>query len=221
MGNYIDPSDVDNWPSGCTDSIASGGVVSCQDEWISFVEESIEKITGTWFYEKPFDIEINGNEKNRLTVPLRADIITVTAIYVCNIELDPTWYDWDENSVFLDLCGSGAASGSAELYWMLSQYDDGGLFPRGYNNIRIVGTAGQIGHATMVKKAALFFAEAINDGALDTAVIGIFKSEKIGDYSYTKGLTGYTKDGVYTGIGKVDSILRHLMKQKKPVIMAP
>lgn len=213
MGNYIDPVDVDNWPSGCE--------AACQAEWIAFVEETIEKITGTWFYEKVFDIEINGNNKNRLFVPLYADIITVTAIYICDVELDPTWYSWDQNSVYLDLCGSGAVSGSAEAYFLLSQYDDQGLFPRGHNNIRIVGTAGQTDHPVMVKKAALWFAEAINEGAMDTAVIGIFKSEKIGDYSYTKGLTGYAKAGVFTGIGKVDSILRHLIKQKKPVILAP
>lgn len=213
MGNYIDPSDITNWPSGCE--------AACQAEWISFVEESIEKIVGTWFYEKAFDIEINGNNKNRLNVPLYADIITVTHIYICNVELNPTWYDWDENSVFLDLCGSGIVSGSAELYWILGQHTEAGLFPHGDNNIRIIGTAGQVNHPVMVKKAALWFVEAINDGVLDTAVIGIFKSEKIGDYSYTKGLTGYTKGGVYTGIGKVDAIIRHLIKQKKTVIMAP
>jgi len=222
MGNYIDPSDITNWPSGCTDTEGSGEAISCQAEWIAFAEETIEKIVGTWFYEKAFDIEINGNNKNRLNVPLYADIITVTHIYICNIELDPAWYSYDENSVFLDLCGSGIASGSgAELYWILSQHAEAGLFPRGHNNIRIIGTAGQVNHPVMVKKAVLWLVEAINDGVMDTAVIGIFKSEKIGDYSYTKGLTGYAKSGVFTGIGKVDAIIRHLMKQKKPVIMAP
>ena len=45
-------------------------------------------------------------------------------------------------------------------------------------------------------------------------------SEKIGDYSYKLGVAGYKKDGIYTGIASVDNILRHYLKQRKPVILA-
>ena len=58
----------------------------------------------------------------------------------------------------------------------------------------------------------------MNDGSIETT--GGYLSEKIGDYSYKLGATGYTKDGVYTGVPSVDKILRHYLKQRKPVILA-
>ena len=72
-----------------------------------------------------------------------------------------------------------------------------------------------------IKKAAIWLTEAYNDGAFDLGIVGAFKSEKIGDYSYTKGITGYAKDGFYTGIPKVDAILRHYIRQRKTIVMAP
>lgn len=216
MGNYVSISDITNWPSGCSDA-------ACQNETIEMLEGLFEKIVGTWFYEKAFDIEINGNDKNRINIPIHANILSVTAIYVCEDELDPTWYDHDTSSVYLDLCGSSVVqSGSGELLYMLSQYEARGIFPRGHNNIRIVGTAG---HATVpgyIKQAIIWLIEAYNDGSFSNAtLIGAFESEKIGDYSYKKGLTGYAKKGIYTGIPNVDLVIRHVKRQKKAIVMAP
>ncbi|MHA1290900.1 MAG: hypothetical protein ACTSPB_26240 [Candidatus Thorarchaeota archaeon] len=209
MGNYVDASDISSWPSGCD--------TDCKNKIIDFAEQLIEKITGTHFYEKAFNIEINGNNKNRIFPPLHANILSVSAIYVCGYELDPTWYGFDESSVYLDLCKSGVAL--SEYYYVLSQEAEEGIFPRGYNNIRIVGTYGYSIVPEPIKKAASYLIDAINEGSFST--VGMFESEKIGDYSYKIGIEGYSKKGIYTGIPKVDIILRAYMKQKKPIIQTP
>jgi len=209
MGNYVVDSDISSWPSGCD--------ADCKSKIIDFAEQLIEKITGTHFYEKAFDIKVNGNNKNRIFLPLHANIISVSAVYVCGYELDPTWYGFDESSVYLDLCKSGVAL--SEYYYVLTQETEEGLFPRGYNNIRIVGTYGYSTVPEPIKKAVIYLIDAINDGSFSAA--GMFESEKIGDYSYKIGIEGYSKKGIYTGIPKVDVILRAYMKQKKPVLQTP
>jgi len=209
MGNYIDPSDIDSWPSGCD--------AGCKESTIKFAEQLIEKITGTYFYEKSFDIYINGNGKNRIFPPLHANILSISAVYVCGYELDPTWYGFDKSSVYLDLCQSGVVL--SEYYYILSQEADEGIFPRGYDNIRIVGTYGYSTVPEPIKKAVGYLIDAINEGSF--AAVGMYESEKIGDYSYKIGIEGYSKKGIYTGIPKVDVILRAYMKQKKPIIQTP
>jgi len=209
MGNYVDASDISSWPSGCD--------TACKEKTINFAEQLIEKITGTHFYSKDFDIEINGNNKNRIFPPLHANILSVSAVYVCGYELDPTWYGFDESSVYLDLCKSGVAL--SEYYYVLSQEAEEGLFPRGYNNIRIVGTFGYSAVPEPIKKAVGYLIDAVNEGSF--AAVGLYESEKIGDYSYKIGIDGYSKKGVYTGVPKVDVILRTYMKQKKPIILTP
>jgi len=69
-----------------------------------------------------------------------------------------------------------------------------------------------------IKQAVIWLVNAVNDGTIE--IVGGYVSEKIGDYSYKLGVVGYTKDGIYTGISAVDNILRHYLKQKKPVILA-
>lgn len=98
MGNYIDASDIDNWPSG----MASGE----PEEIIAKAEQIVEKGCGDIFYEGNFDIELNGNDKSRIFIPLKPKILSVADVYVDGILLSPTWYDFDENSVFVDLRAS-------------------------------------------------------------------------------------------------------------------
>jgi len=215
MGNYINPADVESWPSGCD--------AQCQADAIAFAEQLIEKILGRHFYVKAFDIEINGNDKNRITLPLYADIITVDHVYICGVELTNTWYTYGENSVYLDLCTSGAlVSGStlALLAFIAGDTVLEGLFPYGHNNCRFVGTFGEA-VPQPIKEATIWLVDAINDGTFGYGGAGTFKSEKIGDYSYTKGFGVEWKDAVFTGVDKVDAVLRHYRKQKKPIIMAP
>jgi len=214
MGNYINPGDVTSWPSGCD--------ATCQAERIAFAEALVEKILGRHFYVKDFDLELNGNGKNRITLPLEADIITVDHVYICGVELAETWYAYDENSVYLNLCGSGIfQSGAGVLVQLIAgAAETEGLFPRGYNNCRFVGTYGE-STPQPIKDAIIWLVDAINEETFGGGAAGAFKSEKIGDYSYSKGLAGYWKEGVLTGVDKVDAVLRHYIKQKKPIVMAP
>ena len=189
-----------------------------KDALIAKIELQLEELTQTHFYEKNFDIEINGNGKNRIFPPLRADIITVTAVYICAIELPASWYAWDADSVYLDLCQSAAAGTGypwAELYYRLGEAEERGLFPRGYNNIRIVGTFGQPELLALAKQAVEILIEAHNDGSLYPKLM---KAEKIGDYSYQFG--GTLHGNIYTGIRDADDVIDILIR-KKPTILTP
>ena len=212
----IDPDiDITTWPSGISDADKYAA--------IAFAEQLIEKILGRHFYVKTFDIEINGNDKNRITLPLYADIVTVDHVYICGVEIPATWYNYDENSVFLDLCASGTFQSGSSLALLAFRAGDralAGLFPYGHNNIRFVGTYGEI-MPEPIKQAVIWLVDAINDGTFGAGGAGTLKSEKIGDYSYTKGFGADWKDAVFTGVDKVDAVLRHYRKQKKPIIMAP
>jgi hypothetical protein len=95
MGNYINPSDIDNWPSGLTEEEQEAIVLKAEQ----LVEEALED----YFYEKPFDMELNGNDRGRLFIPSRSKILSVADVYVDGVRLTPSWYDFDENSVFIDL----------------------------------------------------------------------------------------------------------------------
>lgn len=198
-GCYLSESDVDNWPIGATEAQ--------KQAIIDKVEQIIDKVTGTTWCAIIFDIELNGNGKNRLFIPFDTDILTVTHVYISCIELDDSWYTHDANSIYLDPCASGAT--------------EEGIFPRGYNNVRIVGTKGE--HASAddipeaIKQAAIILAEWENDPAAH-ATAGLMKSEKIGDYSYTK-LIGAEED-ILTGVNKADMLLRHYVR-RKPKLMAP
>jgi len=117
-GDYIKDTDVDNWPSGSGD-----------DDYkavIDKVEQLIDKVCKTHFGSKSFDIKLNGNNKNRLFIPLSDDILTVTNIFVDCIELDNNWWTYDVNSVFLDPCigdsmwGRNAIRDGDFYYWAVA-----------------------------------------------------------------------------------------------------
>jgi len=207
-GDYICSEDVDNWPDGADKKAI-----------IDKVEQIIDKACHTHFGGEEFDIEINGNDKNRLFLPLKLDIITVTHVYVSCIEMPVSWYTWDKNSVFLDPCvlSAGGAFGP-ELIHKLAAVYEAGIFPRGYNNILIQGTCGDEGDVPeAIKQAAIILAKCENDPTLYNN-ISYKKSEKIGDYSYTN-LAG-SQDEILTGILEADQFLRLYVK-KKPIIMTP
>ena len=93
-----------------------------------------------------------------------------------------------------------------------------GIFPRGFNNVQVIGTHGESGAVPeAIKQAGIAFAEWENDPA-SGAAMGLMKSEKIGDYSYTNLATA--EADVLTGIDKVDMYLRHYIK-RKAIVMAP
>lgn len=95
-GDYLCAGHIDNWPSGITEEE--------QQEIIDKVEQIIDKVTETKWGGEAFDIKLNGNNKNRLFLPLETDILTVTNVYISCVELDSSWYTWDVNSIYLDPC---------------------------------------------------------------------------------------------------------------------
>jgi len=363
MGNYIDETDVKNWPSG----LASGEAAEIIDK----AEKIIEKGCQDYFYEKSFDIEINGNDKSRVILPVRPKILSVAYVWVDGCLLSPSWYDYDEKSVYVDLRAAmnelqdgafekwesatdpaywiatiagtsavkrnsakerngtycleleiSAANDDAYVYqdfnmdpnkeytldiyyymsvalktarWMLRDlnsnvwlqsngswtdsatwntlanktsyyneevdfhayplygkyrlyldrlvaasssiyFDDisikhkegagvsdpeylyrmrtkGALFPRGYSNVRVVGTYGWATTPEAVKQAAVIFCEAENDPTLYPKT---FKSEKIGDYSYTKA----DEFKWVTGIYDADLLLQNYVSRRMVVVAA-
>jgi len=368
-GAYLCASHIDNWPSGIT--------AEEQQEIIDKIEQIIDKVTETKWGGEAFDIKLNGNNKNRLFIPLETDILTVTNVYISCVELDSSWYTWDVNSIYLDPCigdsmwGTNAirdgdffnwkvAAPTTDLYywvetiagtstinrdsvqvqvgnycvrmdidalnsqaeieqnlslrrnrsyrlafkylnslaaktakfmlwnsilnvslkadgtWTAGQvyvslpnvlawtdysldftshpdfvnyelhftndaaasssiYFDGvgiltagiaaiaadiaeGLFPRGYNNIWVIGTMGEsVAVPEAIKQAAVILAKWENDPTLYT-FMGLKKSEKIGDYSYTN-IAGEEAD-ILTGIMEADMFLRLYVK-RKPIVLAP
>jgi hypothetical protein len=214
MGNYVDESDIQTWPSACDDA--------CQAEIVAFAEELVEKILHRSFYPKALDFRMNGNGKNRIFPPLHAPLLTVEHLYICETELDSCYYSWDEHSIFLDMCKTCPSSGGLGVLWyLLTAEAPEGFFPRGYNNVRIVGTYGSSDVPAPLKQAIIWLIDAVNDGSFTAAGAGGYKGEHIGKYSYELGLTAYAKDGIYTGIKNVDKILMHYIKQRKLVIMTP
>jgi len=106
-GHYLCAGHIDNWPSGIT--------AEEQQEIIDKVEQIIDKVTETKWGGEALDIKLNGNNKNRLFLPLANDIITVTHVYISCIELDSSWYTWDINSIYLDPCIADSMWGSNAL----------------------------------------------------------------------------------------------------------
>jgi len=206
-GNYICASDIDNWPSGTTEEEQLAAIEAA--------EELIEKITKTHFYPKAFDIKLNGNNKNRLMLPLSANVLSVSAVYVWGEELDTTWYTWDVNSILLD--EEGAWGGDIELAYKLGEIDVHGIFPYGLNNVRVVGTYGPATVPSWVIEVAKILVKDKNDPTLYAHYT--LGSERIGDYSYDLGggsvLTDYP-----TGIAEADVWLRRF-RRGKSIIMAP
>jgi len=209
-GDYLCAGHIDNWPSGIT--------AEEQLQIITKVEQIIDKVTETKWGGEAFDIKLNGNGKNRLFLPLKTDILTVTNVYISCVELDSSWYTWDVNSIYLDPCVSGSGSLSPELYYKLGEAIERGIFPRGYNNIWVIGTMGESESVPeAIKQAAVILAKWENDPTLYT-YMGLKKSEKIGDYAYTNLAT--SEEDILTGVMEADTFLRLYVK-RKPIVLAP
>ena len=366
-GCYLHEDDIDNWPAGYTEAE--------KQAIIDKVEQIIDKVTGTHWCATAFDLKLNGNNKNRLFIPLETDILSVTGIFIDCVELDSSWWTYDINSVFLDPCigdsmwGSNAiqdgdfynwkvANPTTDLYywvetiagtstvnrdtaqvqvgnycvrldidalnsraaidqkfslyrnrnyrlafkylnseaaktakfllynadlnvslagdgtWTAGQvyvslanvvawtdysleftshpdfanynlflendaaasssiyFDNAGIltagiaaiaadicdgiFPRGFNNVQVIGTHGESSVPEAIKQAGIALAKWENDPNSEAAM-GLYKSEKIGDYSYTN--LAAAEEDVLTGIDKADMYLRHYIK-RKAILMA-
>lgn len=179
------------------------------------MEQLVEQITCSFWYAADFDIRINGNSKNRLFLKLRSPILSIASVEICGVELDPSWYAFDEDSIYWDCEGSGGVIGDPELMYRLSQVEDEGLFPRGYNNIHVVGTYGTAVVPEWIKQIVIILVRNHEDPTLYKHK---YESEKIGDYSYkrAKGEIDY----YYTGIVEADFLL-HQYINREPMLGVP
>lgn len=130
-----------------------------------------------------------------------------------NYELYLGNYGAASSSIYFDNVGvltAGIAAIAADL--------TEGIFPRGFNNVQVIGTMGESGAVPeAIKQAGIILMEwEVNPVAVPAA--GLMKSEKIGDYSYT--MLASAESDVLTGVNKADMLLRHYIK-RKPILMAP
>ncbi len=95
----------------------------------------------------------------------------------------------------------------AELHFLTGTPQ--GFFPKGTMNIKITGTYGWATCPEAIKQAAIIMCRFENDGTLYNAA-GDFKSEKLGDYSYTRMDT----EKYLTGILQADRKLRPYIRKK-------
>jgi len=91
-GNYIDNTDVDNWPDGISN--AAKLII------IRAAENMIEKLTKDYFYAKPFAIVRDGNGKNRMFLGLIPNILSVTEIKVSGVTMVTSLYAFDDDAIF-------------------------------------------------------------------------------------------------------------------------
>jgi len=197
MGNYITPEEID-WPSGTTEEVKKAIIAE--------KEQIIEKVTNTHFYEKDLDLCMDGNGKNRIHPPVTESILSISSVKICGVTLPEDFYTYDEHSIYLDCGVSGAGVGDPELTYILTTTSLGdNLFPRGLNNICITGKYGQA-VPEPIKKACKILIEEENDPGTYTKTL--FKSEKIGKYSYDRGDIEETIP-ILSGVMEADVILKH------------
>lgn len=193
-------SDVTNWPDDYETVQKKQLVVD--------KEEEIERITKDFFYSKAFDLELDGNGKDRIFLNLFKDILSVTALYVYGIEIDSTLWTFDKYSVFLDT--TTVIGTWVEWRMLKSELGTTVLFPAGDKNVRIVGTYGWSSCPRDIRLCAKILIEDNFDESLyDHWRAGSFSIG--GDYSYTN------PSPVYTGIMKADRIL-YRYKRRRPLL---
>lgn len=177
-GHYITESDV-LWPPGWDEAK--------RQQVIDRVEQQVDAILKRPYYPAPFDIRVDGNGKNRLFLNLSAPILSITRVEVEGVELPESSYTYDSYSVGI----------TEEGYFELS--GEGPLFPKGFKNVRVVGTYGSAIVPELIKKACVILAEFEIDPK--SHEVANFRSESIGDYSYSKD------SKTLTGVIDADKIL--------------
>ena len=110
----------------------------------------------------------------------------------------------------------GGGVGDPEYFYRTSNLL--GIFPKGFNNIRIIGRYGDAVVPRQITKLAKIIIRHDNDGSLYTNMIA--GGEKIGDYSYNISMVPKTSN-VFLGIREADEIIRFYARQKKARFMAP
>lgn len=188
--------DVSNWP-------AAWETVQ-QRRLVEEIEALVEKITHDYFYEKGFVTELDGNSKDRLFLGLTPDILSVASVEIYGTAIDPSFWTYDKNFVHI----SHIAASQAELSLLLKEAGIYKLFPRGIKNIRVIGTYGANACPLEIRRAVAMMIEDVHNPILYDHWIKGSESIGGGDFRYTN------PEKVYTGIIRVDQILKRHIKRK-------
>ena len=89
-----------------------------------------------------------------------------------------------------------------------------GYFPKGNKNIEVWGTKGWHSCPKSVKRACVILAKYENDNTLYTFYNDGIKSEKLGDYGYSKFSDSEKSGGGLTGVSAADRLLKLYVKKK-------
>lgn len=204
-GFYISDTDISTWPSGTTDAEKQAA--------IERAEAIVEAALKTKYRSVAFDLRLNGNDKNRLFLPLPAPIVSISEVSLNGYVFDTSDYTFDKNSIYINV-GSGATD--VETRYLLDNFDENAMFPRGFNNIRIKGTYGASTVPAWIKEVVKILVNDINDPTVYTHYLA---SESIGGYSYSLTAEFASAKGL-TGIKEADDIIK-LFRRKKTILMAP
>jgi len=203
-GTAIDLTDSGSTGAIHTIDVGEGSSTSDRQEIIDRVEEVIETLTKDFFYAKSFDEYYDGNNKNRLHLGFTAKILTITAVKICGISLDSSYYTNDDWSIYLD--PTLADEAYPELHLRLKW--DTSLFPTGEGNICVTGTIGHSSVPSAIKRACIILCEYENDPTLYEGYSPNVISEDIGeDWSIEN------KGVFWTGVREADRILAPYMRR--------
>lgn len=194
IGRYITDSDVDNWSDAGITTDAEKKPV------IDRVEQTIEKQCKRIFWEKRFDIKVDGNGRDRIMITKFPEIQYVSDIRLYNVSLSSDVWTWNTRSVYRELdSGSGAAD--VELRYVLNESGMGKLFPKGNQNIRIVGTYGMPRRLDIESASGLFTIGESVTGTTSGEVAYVKEDVDDDDYLliYGMGTTNFTDDETITG----------------------
>jgi len=168
-------------------------------------EENIERITKDFFYAKAFDINLNGNGQDQIFFNFLQDCLTASALNISDVSIDSDVWTFNKRSVYLDT--STAIGSLAEYRHLLKTLETTVLFPKGLQNINIVGTKGWSICPSEVRKACKMMIE----DRFDTTLYDHWREGSLsigGDINYQNPRV------IHTGIMKVDQILARYIRRR-------
>lgn len=190
MGNYIEHTDIGFWPAGYS--------TADKDAVINRVEEQIDLICHDVFYEHSATVTLDGNGQQRLPHEQDKKLTGVSSLTVDSSAISADSYSFNEVEIYYE--------DDAESVWNVE--DTAPVFRRGIQNVVIAGDWGWETTPYSITRVAILMVQ------MELALIGEaspvpggsagFKSERLGDYSYTLA------DGQQpiTGHAEIDRLIR-------------
>jgi len=137
---------------------------------------------------------------------------------ITKIDVDSLALNGTDSSDYSESFISGIACFAtlAELHYLTDETPDG-YFPKGTKNVKITGTYGWAACPAAIKQAVVVLCRHDNDSTLYTAYDPGLKSERLGDYSYTR--SDVSTGTFLTGVQQADVLIKHYIR-RKPIMGA-